>query len=55
MRHGCTHQEHPDVIDTNWVIYSKSIKRINKYRVVFLTVPPDIQYQNEKQVAANQD
>ena len=23
--------------------------------VVFLTVPPDFQYQNEKQVAANQD
>ena len=26
-----------------------------KYRVVFLTGPPDFQYQNEKQVAANQD
>ena len=25
------------------------------YRVLFLTVPPDFQYQNEKQVAANQD
>ena len=25
------------------------------YRVVFLTGPPDFQYQNEKQVAANQD
>ena len=25
------------------------------YRVVFLTGPPDLQYQNEKQVAANQD
>ena len=24
------------------------------YRVVFLTGPPDFQYQNEKQVAANQ-
>ena len=25
------------------------------YRVVFLTGPPDFQYQNEKQVAVNQD
>ena len=25
------------------------------YRVFFLTGPPDFQYQNEKQVAANQD
>ena len=25
------------------------------YRVVFLTGPPDFQYQKEKQVAANQD
>ena len=25
------------------------------YRVLFLTVPPNFQYQNEKQVAANQD
>ena len=25
------------------------------YRVVFLTGPPHFQYQNEKQVAANQD
>ena len=25
------------------------------YMVVFLTGPPDFQYQNEKQVAANQD
>ena len=25
------------------------------YRVVFLTGPHDFQYQNEKQVAANQD
>ena len=25
------------------------------YRVVFLTGPPDFQYQNEKQVASNQD
>ena len=29
--------------------------RVNMYRVVFLTGPPDFQYQNEKQVAANQD
>ena len=28
---------------------------LNLYRVVFLTGPPDFQYQNEKQVAANQD
>ena len=28
---------------------------VNIYRVLFLTVPPDFQYQNEKQVAANQD
>ena len=27
----------------------------DKYRVFFLTGPPDLQYQNEKQVAANQD
>ena len=27
----------------------------NIYRVVFLTGPPDFHYQNEKQVAANQD
>ena len=25
------------------------------YRVLFLTVSPDFQYQNEKQVAVNQD
>ena len=25
------------------------------YRVLFLTAPPDFQYQNEKQVTANQD
>ena len=25
------------------------------YRVLFLTVPPDCQHQNEKQFAANQD
>ena len=30
-------------------------KYIHSYRVVFLTGPPDFQYQNEKQVAANQD
>ena len=27
----------------------------DNYRVLFLSVPPDFQYQNEKQVAANQD
>ena len=33
----------------------KHAKILNTYRVVFLTGPPDFQYQNEKQVAANQD
>ena len=28
---------------------------VDMYRVVFLTGPPIFQYQNEKQVAANQD
>ena len=28
---------------------------MNIYRVVFLTVPPYFQYQNEKQVADNKD
>ena len=30
-------------------------KTAHIYRVFFLTGPPDFQYQNEKQVAANQD
>ena len=30
-------------------------KGIDMYRVVFLTGPPDFQYQKKKQVAANQD
>ena len=28
---------------------------LSLYRVIFLTVPPDFRYQNEKQVAANKD
>ena len=40
----------------NWQIYG-SFPNLNLplYRVFFLTGPPDFQYQNEKQVAANQD
>ena len=33
----------------------QSCKVFHMYRVVFLTGPPDFLYQNEKQVAANQD
>ena len=35
--------------------FDKWSSKMRKYRVVFLTGPPDLQYQNEKQVAANQD
>ena len=31
-----------------------TVAKILRYRVFFLTGPPDFQYQNEKQVAANQ-
>ena len=35
--------------------YMFPVTRRVMYRVVFLTGPPDFLYQNEKQVAANQD
>ena len=35
--------------------YTFLVSQCDIYRVVFLTGPPDFQYQNEKQVAATQD
>ena len=40
-------------IEVSWGL--KVWKFLSSYRVLFFTVPPDFQYQNEKQVAANQD
>ena len=38
-----------------WIDEYQNYQMSHLYRVVFLTGPPDFQYQNEKQVAANQD
>ena len=43
-------------IEVSWTsTINMYIVQCAMYRVVFLTGPPDFQYQNEKQVAANQD
>ena len=38
-----------------WLTWHRLFLKNFTYRVLFLTVPPDFQYQNEKQVTANQD
>ena len=36
-------------------IWKSIYKNMYTYRVLFFTVPPDFQYQNEKHVAVNQE